>query len=171
MNERKLRTLVTYGKLPPEKYIRVRPKAEADYPCLLLQAKKPSDQYLVAESLHSVLQEHVRNAFIRMAVDRDGEPYLVSEIAADSGAKLHRWNASWNMALKIAESRWVRVKANLATGTYEVFAATDDLATPRWPEESIEELVEMAFNGRVISDADHPVVNRVLGKSSGLRAA
>lgn len=163
MNEQKLRTLVTFGKLPLDKYIRVRPKADAAYPCLLLQTKKPSDQYLVTDALQSLLQGHVRKALVRMAVDRDGEPYLVPEMAADSGLKLHRWSASWNMALKIAESRWVRVKANLATGSYEVFAATDDLATPRWPDESIEEMVEMAFDGRVISDADHPIVSLVLG--------
>jgi hypothetical protein len=164
MNEQKLRTLVPYGKLPPEKFIRVRPKSDAAYSCWLLQAKKPSDQYLVADDLHSVLQGHVRKALIRLAVDKDGEPYLVPEIAPDAGVKLHRWNASWNSALKIAETRWVKVKANLATGSYEVFAATDDLATPLWPEESMEELVGMAFNDRVISDVGHPLVSLVLGK-------
>ena len=38
-----------------------------------------------------------------------------------------------------------------------------DLGEPQWPEEPFEQLLELAFSGRYITDLDHPAVLRLKG--------
>ena len=53
---------------------------------------------------------------------------------------------------------WVRVIANLSAGIYDVRAAATTLAPPEWPEQSMEQLVSIAFRGKVINSLDHPII-------------
>ena len=59
--------------------------------------------------------------------------------------------------------QWTRITANMAIGAYEVFEAVGQLPEPVWPDKSFGEILEIAFRGRIIDSADHPVVQRLLG--------
>ena len=48
-------------------------------------------------------------------------------------------------------------------GGYDVFEATGQLPPPQWPTESFEDLLEIAFRGRLITDENHPLVQQLLG--------
>jgi hypothetical protein len=37
------------------------------------------------------------------------------------------------------------------------------LPEPEWPETSFEELMQIAFRGRIINSLDHPVIRQLLG--------
>lgn len=159
MNDPKIRTQVHCGKPPKNTPIRVRSAYEASYLCWLLERGR--DHYIVSDAVRPILREHVRAAVLRLAVDQSGEPFLIPEIRPGASLKLHPWCVSRNAALRVAESRWVRLVPNLRKATYEVFAATE-VGEPSWPEESMEELVGLAFAGRVIDAASHPLVDIVL---------
>lgn len=159
MSELKIRTSVRCGKPPKNMPIRVRSESEASHYCWLLERGR--DHYIVADSVRSVLREHVRAAVLRLAVDPAGEPFLIPEMKPGADLKLHPWCVSRNAALRVAEGRWVRLVPNLRKASYEVFASTE-VGEPSWPEESMEELVGLAFAGRVIDDASHPLVDIVL---------
>jgi hypothetical protein len=62
--------------------------------------------------------------------------------------------------------RWVRVTANHNLGGYEVFEAAHQPPVPEWPELSLADMLRLAFRlqGRVIEDAEHPVVKQLLGR-------
>jgi hypothetical protein len=48
-------------------------------------------------------------------------------------------------------------------GGYEIFEATAKLPEPTWPDLSLDDLLTIAFRGRIITDPDHPVVLEMLG--------
>ena len=161
MNDFKLRTTVLFGKPPHDRFIRFRPAAECSYPAFLLKSGRES--YLVDPQLQPILGNFLRSAVIRLAVDTKGEPFLVPVLLPDSRHRLHPWNVSRNRAVRVGESQWVKLIPNLARAEYEVFGAATELSPPSWPEEPIEELVFLAFDGRVLRDAGDPVLDQFLG--------
>jgi hypothetical protein len=64
-----------------------------------------------------------------------------------------------------AETQWVRSVANKAVGGYDMLVAEAALSEPEWPDTSLDELIEIAFRGRIIQSPDHPVVAQLLGRS------
>ena len=62
-------------------------------------------------------------------------------------------------------TKWIRVKANMSLGAYEIYEAqSPDLANPEWPDLAYNELLRIAFRAEgVISSADHPVVKKLRG--------
>jgi hypothetical protein len=63
-----------------------------------------------------------------------------------------------------AETTWVRIAANKAAGTYDIYDALDQLAVPEWPDMTLGRILEMAFKTRHINNLDHPVIRRLLGE-------
>jgi hypothetical protein len=59
--------------------------------------------------------------------------------------------------------RWIRVKANMSLGAYEMFEAASTIPDPTWPELSFQELVEIGFRQRLVNNLDHPVIKRLRG--------
>jgi len=82
----------------------------------------------------------------------------------DQDGKLDSWNNSALEASKLAEDNWVRVSANQSLGAYEVHAATGDFPEPKWPDLSFEQILEIAFKGKFISNFDHPVLKKLRGE-------
>ena len=64
----------------------------------------------------------------------------------------------------MAMDTWVRVKANMSLGAYEISAA-GEMADPVWPDLSFQELLRIAFRDRMITALDHPVIKRLRGQA------
>jgi hypothetical protein len=60
-------------------------------------------------------------------------------------------------------TRWLRLKANMSLGAYELFAAESAMSEPTWPDLPFQELVRIAFRDRLIDRVDHPVIKRLRG--------
>ena len=63
----------------------------------------------------------------------------------------------------MAMTQWLRMKANLSLGAYEIAVAECAMADPTWPEYSFQDLVRIAFRDRIIASLDHPVIKRLRG--------
>ena len=50
--------------------------------------------------------------------------------------------------------------------TYKITQAKeqDAFPEPNWPPQSLDELVEASFEGRLIDSVDHPAMRRLLGR-------
>ena len=59
---------------------------------------------------------------------------------------------------------WLRISANMDLKGYDIFEAAASLPEPIWPETTMDELLEVAFRGRIITSLDHPVVQDRLGR-------
>jgi hypothetical protein len=63
----------------------------------------------------------------------------------------------------MAKDYWVRVESNKAINAYDINQATAALPDPVWPATTMEELVKVAFRGKIIDNPDHPVIRALQG--------
>jgi hypothetical protein len=77
------------------------------------------------------------------------------------------WNASNLQACEQAKTFWVQATSRKAEGIegYKIDFAreTDAFPDPKWPSQSLDELIAVTFNGRMIEAADHPGLLRLIG--------
>jgi hypothetical protein len=75
------------------------------------------------------------------------------------------WHRSAAEAAELAMARWIRVKANMSLGAYEIFEAASSIPDPQWPALSFNGLLRIAFRDRLIVDAGHSVIKRLRGQA------
>jgi hypothetical protein len=99
------------------------------------------------------------------AINRQNVTFLWPIRLPGSDGRIDEWNGSALEGARLAETRWVRVIANMNLGAYEVFEATGSIPEPEWPEPEFHALLSIAFKGRFITSTDHPVVQRLRGQA------
>jgi hypothetical protein len=69
-------------------------------------------------------------------------------------------------ACKEAETTWGSLywKNGTATYTWEPAEASADFGDPKWPDQSFEDLVLLAFENKILTSLDDPLIRRLLGK-------
>jgi hypothetical protein len=77
------------------------------------------------------------------------------------------WNlAAWN-ACDLARARWLQVTSRKAEGVenYRIDYARKETAfpAPKWPTQSLQALIGVTLEGRMITTHDHPGLLRLLG--------
>jgi hypothetical protein len=97
------------------------------------------------------------------AINRQGVLFLWPVRLPGEDGRLDAWNTSALQAARMAEERWVRMTANMSLGAYEIYEATGSLPKPEWPGIEFGEILQVAFQGRYITDLDHPVIRRLRG--------
>jgi hypothetical protein len=77
------------------------------------------------------------------------------------------WNSSALVACEQAKTHWVIAASRKGEGgeSYKIKYARDDdsFPEPKWPSQTLEELILAAFKGRTIDREDHPGMLRLLG--------
>lgn len=155
----------TFGKMNKHRFSRVHPTAEYEYPTIVVTDKEGGGEaYLAAPHLVSRLGSMATPKILRLAVDNAGTPRLIAEPILDLNGRPNLWNDSMIRAIRMAETNWIRVEANMLAGQYEITVAAGDLGEPRWPNRTMNELVLECFGGRFITDADHPLVLQLEGR-------
>lgn len=156
-------TRVPVGKPPKSSFFRVHPGAAFAFETLLLELKESNEQYIVTAAAASTIPELVRAVRLHLAVDQQGNPYLIPLPLPNASGAWNPWHQSLNQALQLAMKKWTRISANMAAGSYDVFVAQGALGEPVWPDKTMEELLEIAFRDRIISSDQHPVIAQLLG--------
>jgi len=154
----------TYGKLNKHRFCRVHPSDEYKFRCLVVDDKDNGETYLAVPNMASQLGSLATPKTIRLAVDNAGTPKLIGEPDLDPSGRRNLWQSSYKDAIKQAENDWVRVQANMAAGQYEITPSMSDLGFPRWPKQSMDELINDAFAGRIIDSPDHPYIRQIQGR-------
>jgi hypothetical protein len=77
------------------------------------------------------------------------------------------WNATNLQACEQAKRLWTQATSRRDEGVegYKIDSArsTDAFPDPNWPKQSLDELIERTFNGRMIEDEKHAGLLRLLG--------
>lgn len=154
-----------FAKLNRHRFSRVHPASEYKYPTIVVTDKEGGGEaYLAAPHLVSRLGSMATPKILRLAVDNAGTPRLIAEPILDPNGRPNLWNDSMIRAIRMAETKWVRVEANMLAGQYEITVAAGELGEPRWPDQTMNELVLECFGGRIITDADHPLIRQLEGQ-------
>jgi hypothetical protein len=156
---------VPIKKPSKEWFVRTNPKLRIE--TCVLELKEDREVYLVAPTLWQELasESTFGPRALYAAMNRQNVLFVWPIRLPGTDGKLDDWNRSALEAASMAESKWVRVASNMALGAYDVFEATADWPEPDWPELTLNEILRIAFKGRVIESLDHPTLRRLRGEA------
>jgi hypothetical protein len=163
-NVKKLLTTVPVRKPGQQDFVRVHP--DTNYRNLMAFIELKEDREVYAVNLKTVpdLQSECFVATLFTAITRTGVLFLWPVRVPASDGRTNNWHTSATTAAKQAMEKWVRVRANMSLGAYEIFLADKkNIPDPQWPDVTFAELVRIAFKDRLINDPNHPVIRRLRG--------
>jgi len=159
------KVLTTIPCRPPNRheFVRVRPGEEWRIETGVFEDKATREVYLVRPDLWPELAGEVHPAALFLALNRQGDVFLWRVRLPGPDGRGNTWNESALAAAGLAESRWVRVAANLGASMYDTFEAQGELSDPTWPELSFAEILRLCFRQRFIESVDHPAIRALRG--------
>jgi hypothetical protein len=162
---KKLLRTVPVHKPNPQDFVRVHPSPEfrADFP--VIELKEEREEYIVTSKLVPELVGEFASKTLFTAINKQGVIFLWPVRLPDPDGKWMEWWRSMREAAELAMTQWVRVKANMSLGAYEMFIAEGHMGDPAWPEVTYQELIRLAFRDRLIISPDHTVVKRLRGQA------
>ena len=160
---KKVLTTVPVGKPSKDRFFRTHMSPDWVYPAWLLENKTTSETYIVSEAVASVLGDLVRPVELYAAIDRQSNVFFIPVPLPGSNGARNPWHESLLQAVIRARTVWLRITANKDLGGYDIYEATAKLPEPTWPDLPMDNLLAIAFRGRIITDTDHPIVLEKLG--------
>jgi hypothetical protein len=110
------------------------------------------------------MPEEFRKVDMRVCTSRSGTVFLWPVPLPAADGRDNPWNMTARAAAEVAETKWARMSSNRSAGCYDTFVAPSNLPDPVWPEETLGDLLKVAFgNGRLIDNIGHPVIRRLQG--------
>jgi hypothetical protein len=163
------RALLTVPVRKPSKedWIRVHPSEAYRVETAVIELKEDREIYLADPVLWPELATEVtfgpRALFT--AINRQNVVFLWPIRLPGPDGRDNPWNRSALEAATVAMNNWARVVSNMSLGAYEVWESTAPIPDPEWPEQSLRELLQIAFKDRFITSMDHPVLKRLRGEA------
>ncbi len=163
-NVKPILATVPVRKPNKQDYIRVHPAEEYQLTTALLELKDERETYLIAPELRQELFGELLPVTIFTAINRQGVVFLWPCRLPDETGRSNSWHESALEAAERAKGRWTRVAADMSLGAYRIWEARGDLPEPEWPEQSLRDLLSIAFKGRYVDSLDHLVLKRLRGE-------
>jgi hypothetical protein len=160
---KKLVTTAPVRKPSRQDFIRVHPSPGMQLQTGVIELKEDREHYLVDHQLWPELLGEITPKILLTTINRQGVLFLWPIRLPGEDGRLDNWNQSALEAAKLAETKWVRLSANMSLGAYEVYEAVGELPEPNWPEISFEEIIQLAFKGRFVNTMEHTVIKRLIG--------
>lgn len=145
-------------------FFRVHPSEEMQMTLGVYDDRDEQAVYYVLPELRPLLGEQVRQALLVTCVNQAGVLFLWPIKLASDGGGSRGWADSAIRAATLGKTKWVRVIGELKNQAYRVFAALGELPEPTWPARSLQELLTLAFEGRIVDHPEHAVVRHLQGR-------
>jgi hypothetical protein len=165
-------TVEHLGHVPVRKpgkveFFRAHPAEDMSLTCTLFHDDEERESYMVAPQARPQLLGHLKPVLLMACISRQGVVFLwpVPLPNEEGGGGSRAWGDTQRQAANLAQRSWIRIRADMALGAYRIHEAEGVLPDPVWPSRSLNELLEIAFRGRVIADLDHPVIRKLRGLS------
>jgi hypothetical protein len=160
---KKLLTTVPVHKPNPQDFVRVHPSADYRMNAPMIELKVEREEYVIARSLVPELAGEFACKTLFTAINRQRVVFLWPVRLPDPDGRPMEWWRSAREAAELAMTKWLRVKANMALGAYEMATAGSVMSEPEWPDVPFQEIIRLAFRDRLITSLDHPVIKRLRG--------
>jgi hypothetical protein len=153
-------------------FVRIHP-SEADYwsseLCFVkvpTQGSKDDVLHLIDEDIATQYLEAKQVLRFRLALaSKPGDKFFLCHVPTTNLE--NTWNASALEAIEDAKRLWVKAMSRRAEGVdaYKITYAkdADAFSEPRWPTESLEDLILATFRGHLIDSDQHPGLLRLIG--------
>lgn len=146
-------------------FVRTHPDDSFRLETAVIELKEDRETYLIDPELWHELPGEIVPKVLFTTMNRQGVLCLWPIRLPHEDGRHDAWNHSALEAAQLAQSKWLRIAANMSLGAYEVYEAISKLPEPDWPEVTFPEILKIAFRDRFITDLSHPVVRRLRGES------
>src|SRR5262245_39581804 len=147
-----------------QEFIRVHPDPAYQLQTSLLELKEESEFYLVGPDALEACANEVVPVVLYLTMTRHSDLLVWPVRLPNAEGKDNDWNASAREAAALAQHAWISVRSNSRSQMYDVFRATANIPAPEWPNKPLDELLALAFRGRIILKPDHDVLQRLSGE-------
>jgi hypothetical protein len=150
----------------PQDFIRVHKEADFRLAVAIIDLKDDRETFLVLPSIARDIPGEYTTVMMYTCINRAGVVFLWPVRLPGTDGRQLEWHRSAAEAAKMAVDSWVRIKANMSLGAYDVFAASSTIPDPTWPSDlTFEQMLRIAFKGRLVDSLNHPVLKRLRGES------
>jgi hypothetical protein len=150
----------------PQDFIRVHKEPEFRLAVAIIELKDDRETYLVLPSVARDIPGEYVTVMMYACINRAGVVFLWPVRLPGTDGRQLEWHRSAAKAAEMAVKSWVRIKANMSLGAYDVFEASSTIPEPEWPKDlSFEQMLRIAFKGRLVDSLSHPVLKRLRGES------
>jgi hypothetical protein len=161
---KKLLTTVPVRKPSSQDFVRVHsdPAYRENFP--IIELKDEREEYIVVADLVPALIGEFVTKTLFTAINRHGTVFFWPvRLPSPDGRDLEWWR-SGREAAELAMKSWIRMRANMNLGAYDIFQAESVIADPEWPQLGFWELIKIAFRDHLVDHIDHPVIKRLRGQ-------
>lgn len=162
------KAIITIPVRKPNKqdFVRVHPSAAFRLPVAIIQIEDDRETFLVLPEIARGIPGEYTTVTMYTCINRQGVVFLWPVRLPGSDGRQLEWHRSAALAAEAAMKHWVRVKSNMSLGAYEVFQASATIPEPTWPDDlTFEQMLTIAFKGRLVDSFDHPVLKRLRGET------
>jgi hypothetical protein len=157
--------VIPVDKPSRQSFFRVHPDPayRADVRIIKLEADR--ETYLVTNDIWPLIPGETKYVRLVPYITREGAIGLWPLALHDEllGKRDTNWGITARKAAEYAETKWVRMQANMQLGRYDV-VTSDKIPEPIWPKITFTEILNKAFGtDRLITSLDHPVIRQLKG--------
>jgi hypothetical protein len=160
----KLPIKLSFGKLSKHRFCRTHSGVEYQFSALLVDDKEGREVYLALPHLAPYLGSMAKSVILRLVVDNVRTPKIIAQPILDALTKSTLWSVSMVEAIRLSETQWIRIESNMDAQQYEIIQAAANLGEPEWPKQTMAEIVQEVFSGRIIDSVDHPLILQLQGR-------
>ncbi|MCY3010404.1 MAG: hypothetical protein NTY42_11230 [Planctomycetota bacterium] len=160
-------TTIRCGRPPKQDFFQVRPGEENRFPACCFKDEVSGETYLVSPDIASMLGNEAKPKLLVVCMPKlTDTPFLWDLTIPSSDGRANAWHTSAMGIAKTAETRWVKLISDQASGFYKHEEPKAEHVGADWTNTPpMAELLRLAFEGRFIADSDHPVLRRLRGES------
>jgi hypothetical protein len=148
-----------FVRVHPNELYRLTPAAIIE-----LKEERGSEIYLVTPTIALGLPDEFTPATLFTAISKQGNLFLWPVKLPSPDGKENGWHRSARETVGKAMTHWVRVRANMFLGAYDLFVAQADFPEPEWPDVPFQKILRTAFRDRYVDSLDHPLLKRLRGE-------
>jgi hypothetical protein len=164
VERKKVLVNVDVGRPPNACYFRTHPELRLKARTILQKEGTKRMFYYISPysgmETHPKLIERLREVELTLTYLWPGGNILVWPVPQNPDFKVWR---SEQRAATLAETQWTQLAWSERLADYEVTTAENLQKDPEWPEESLEQILKVAFSGRIIDNEDHDYVKELRG--------
>jgi hypothetical protein len=162
----KVLTIIPIRKPSKESWFRTHPDPNYRLATPVIELKERGETYLVVKRLWDELTTEATfiSKLLVPTITRQGGFFLWPIKLPGSDGKIDDWNKSAMEAANLAKTKWVRLCPNKPMNLYDPSIGPDPQTDPIWPSKSPDEIIRIAFKGRIIENLDHPVIQQLRGQ-------
>src|ERR1039458_3198576 len=162
---RKVLLEVPVKKPPNETWFRINTNQEyyGVFYFISLKADKEELYFVVPEVADALngIESRLIIKHVFTCINRSGDVWLWATTVPDE-LKPNSWHASALECADKAKTYWTRIVANNKLKINEATISEID-SEFEWPKHTFEELLQVAFKGKIIDTMEHPVIRRLQG--------